>query len=414
MDITGKPIHIVLLCKVLDNYGDIGFTYRLVRGLGKKFTNKGKVRISLVVNNLKTLSLVAEGEPLSSRDLVLLENILEEHLQEGRAGGGKIKEKCAVQEFNNLTILEWEEKKEGIAYFTEHPIDFIIETFECGRPPFIEELLFSKESKIKTNIIMIDYLTAEEYAVKFHLMPSITRSSRVQKVLFMPGFVKGTGGLILEERGKRKVEEGEKKSLSILYFGYGGGERAIIKAINALCKRESKKEVSLYVAQGAGRDNFIRVYKEECKGGRINLLEEGRKDFTLHLLPYIRQELWDKVLERMDIVLIRGEDSLALSCVYGKVFLWQAYRQKENYQKVKVEALLKVMEEYFSAKEFTIIKTAFLLYNDYEAEEGSKEKAIKEFILNYKNLEEGYKKFSASLRDNGSLIDNLIEYMEEI
>ena len=42
-----------------------------------------------------------------------------------------------------------------------------------------------------------------------------------------------------------------------------------------------------------------------------------------------------------DLLFVRGEDSLARAVQLGKPFLWQAYRQENDYQLVKVEAFLK-------------------------------------------------------------------------
>ena len=64
----------------------------------------------------------------------------------------------------------------------------ILECFQCGRPDWMERILFEEKLERTVHIIMIDYLTAEKYAEDFHCLQSLTRSAKVQKVNFMPGF----------------------------------------------------------------------------------------------------------------------------------------------------------------------------------------------------------------------------------
>ena len=40
----------------------------------------------------------------------------------------------------------------------------ILECFQCGRPDWLEKILFDVKGRHIVNIIMIDYLTAEDYA----------------------------------------------------------------------------------------------------------------------------------------------------------------------------------------------------------------------------------------------------------
>ena len=53
---------------------------------------------------------------------------------------------------------------------------------------------------------MLDYLTAEPYAETFLCLKSLSRSARVQKVNFMPGFTPKTGGLILDRQFLKSLQ----------------------------------------------------------------------------------------------------------------------------------------------------------------------------------------------------------------
>ena len=60
-------------------------------------------------------------------------------------------------------------------------LQIILELFQCGRPDWMEKILFEEKLNRTVQIIMIDYLTAEKYAEDFHCLQSLTRSSKVKK-----------------------------------------------------------------------------------------------------------------------------------------------------------------------------------------------------------------------------------------
>ncbi len=64
-----------------------------------------------------------------------------------------------------------------------------------------------------------------------------------------------------------------------------------------------------------------------------------------------------------DFNFIRGEDSFARAILSGHPFVWHAYIQAEEFQLVKVDALLKTMQPFFSKENFSLLKKYFLLYN---------------------------------------------------
>ena len=163
-----KTLDITILCKVVDNFGDIGFVYRLARSLSDLCPN---LKLRIVADNLKSFSLLCpEIDPLKDD-----------------------------QNANGWQIFNWNAEKTCLETFRKNPPKIILECFQCGRPEWLETLLFTEKIPNVAHIIMIDYLTAEPYAETFHKLKSLTRSAKVQKVNFMPGFTKKTGGLILDK-----------------------------------------------------------------------------------------------------------------------------------------------------------------------------------------------------------------------
>nr|MBQ2235006.1 elongation factor P maturation arginine rhamnosyltransferase EarP [Treponema sp.] len=376
---------ITILCKVVDNFGDIGVVYRLARAIEdvkSKFEQVSSINMRIVVDNLRAFANIVPGIDVNAD----------------------------VQQFGKWQIFLWDSER-CLEEFEKKPPEVILECFQCGRPDWLDELLFVKKVPNVVNIFMIDYLTAEDYAETFHCLQSLTRSSRVQKVNFMPGFTSKTGGLILDgafvaslekvksarENYSGDSDKSDKSgdALEILYFSYPKDLVPVVKAFETFENRFGKK-VKVLLAKGAGRDCFVSSWTE-C--GKKIALEE---------LDFIPQEEWDYLLCKTPLLFIRGEDSLARACLAGNPFVWHAYPQSEDYQLVKVGALLNQMKPFFSEEMFCIVEKCWNIYNGTD---GDLESAVLEFLLNYENLKDGFEKFASNLKKNGDLAFHLMTFI---
>lgn len=374
-DFSEKTLDITILCKVVDNFGDIGFVYRLARSLSDLCPN---LKLRIVADNLKSFSLLCpEIDPLKDE-----------------------------QNANGWQIFNWNAEKTCLETFRKNPPKIILECFQCGRPEWLETLLFTEKIPNVAHIIMIDYLTAEPYAETFHKLKSLTRSAKVQKVNFMPGFTKKTGGLILDKpfldalKNRTYVND---KFFNILFFGYQRNYSPVIRALQNFNNKNEKK-INLLLAKGAGFDSFLAAYEAE-KSAEKNL-------FALEELQFLSQIEWDALLTKTPLLFIRGEDSLSRACLCGAPFVWHAYPQTEEYQLVKVNALLDRMSVHFSWEDFKIIRKCWQLYNTTNADPKELENALNDFLQNYKKLCGGFKDFSESLLKNGDLTEHLLEFIK--
>ena len=114
---------------------------------------------------------------------------------------------------------------------------------------------------------------------------------------------------------------------------------------------------------------------------------------------------------RTPLLFIRGEDSLSRACLCGVPFIWNAYPQSDNYQLVKVQALLDRMRPQFPPELFKKTEACWLTYN---GDSGNLESAVTNFLLSYAELRPCFEDFSRSLLQNGDLAGNLIEFMIKI
>lgn len=374
-DFSEKTLDITILCKVVDNFGDIGFVYRLARSLSDLCPN---LKLRIVADNLKSFSLLCpQIDPLKDD-----------------------------QNANGWQIFNWNAEKTCLETFRKNPPKIILECFQCGRPEWLETLLFTEKVQNIVHIIMIDYLTAEPYAETFHKLQSLTRSAKVQKVNFMPGFTEKTGGLILDKPFisalENRINENEN-SFNILFFGYQRNYSPIIRALQNFNNKNEKK-INLLLAKGAGFDSFLAAYEAE-KYAEKNL-------FALEELQFLSQIEWDALLTKTPLLFIRGEDSLSRACLCGAPFVWHAYPQTEEYQLVKVNALLDRMSVHFSREDFKIIRKCWQLYNTTNADPKELENALNDFLQNHKKLCGGFKDFSESLLKNGDLTEHLLEFIK--
>ena len=377
--------NILILCKVVDNFGDIGVVYRLARALSDL---RPDLNITIVVSNLESFHKMAS----------------------------QIDPQKKIQDFRykNSTwkILDWHlDNAECRMLNAECAFNFsiILECFQCGRPDWLESLLFSEDFDRPVQILQIDYLTAEDYAEEFHLLKSGTRKTNIKKRFFMPGFTEKTGGLIINDVCKMQNSKAETTTcdiFKIFFFAYEDDCVAVVKGISDFQSRmrESKPDFSVlvYLAEGKSSAPFEKAWKD------------FNSPFEIEKIPFLQQEEFDSFILTMDFLFVRGEDSLARACLSALPFVWQAYKQDENYQLVKVNALLDQMKNYFSKEEFQAIQDFWQSYNDYEKE--SQAAPLTELLLSSATGKNkgGFQNFAKKLPENGNLAAHLLEFIDSL
>lgn len=366
-------LDVTILCKVVDNFGDIGVVYRLAKKI-EEIESRFPVKLRIVVDNLDSFHLLCP----------------------------KVNPQLNVQIVNNWQIFRWDAQTECLEAFKKNPPQAIVECFQCGRPDWLEELLFNIKVENIVNIFMLDYLTAEDYAETFHCLQSLTRSARVQKVNFMPGFTAKTGGLLLDKFCFQE-EANPVHPLEAVFFSYPKDWSGAVKALSSFNEKIAEGNLKIKLAKGAGFESFKKSWESFVS-------QEGKKPFELEELSFIPQEEWDEMLFKTPLLFIRGEDSLSRACLYGHPFIWHAYPQTEDYQLVKVQALLDQLKPHFSEELFKKIESCWLIYN---GKEGNLEKAMEDFLLSYNELVPGFKSFSNLLVKNGDLGTNLMTFIEK-
>lgn len=367
-------MNIAVLCKVVDNFGDIGVVWRLCCQLSNQikkdnFTSK----INLIVDDLASFNKICNS----------------------------VDSNKSFQIVDDINIFNWNDEKLCYDEFSKNDgenLSVILEVFQCGRPSWMEKILFEEKLNRTVQIIMIDYLTAEKYAEDFHCLQSLTRSSKVQKVNFMPGFTNKTGGLIIDSEWKNLSEYNNNKIL--LCFTYDRNWDALANA----CKKSNYIEKVL-IAPGKGFDSLKKSFS-------CNFIKDS--NLKIEELSFMNQNEWDKMLKNCGVLFIRGEESMSRACLSGIPFVWHAYPQSDEYQLIKVRALLERMSVHFKCEDFKIIEKVWILINsaESEVEQEEFEKAILDFFDNAEKLVYGFREFALDLRKNGDLCSNLMTFIK--
>ena len=396
--------NIMILCKVVDNFGDIGVVYRLARALSDA---RPLLNLTLVVSNLESFHALA---PL-------------------------IDPKKPLQDFRyNASlwhIVDWNIQTQGFPV----PLgSVILECFQCGRPDWLENLLFSDDFSREVQILNIDYLTAEDYAEEFHLLKSGTRKANIKKRFFMPGFTEKTGGLIINKisggsayaaglsavplslhsfgrfapygTATPPLQSLPRSHFNIFFFAYEDDCAAVVRGITDFQAQMKKSlpdfSVCTFLADGKSREQFLFAWNEQ------------NAPFKIEKIPFLPQEEFDAFLLSMDFLFVRGEDSLARAALSSIPFVWQAYKQDENYQLVKVNALLERMKDFFEEADFLPIRDFWQSYNDYEQETNSK--PLTQMLVSSAEQKNtlGFKQFSEKLHKNGNLAEHLLAFIDSL
>lgn len=368
---------VLILCKVVDNFGDIGFVYRLTRSL---LLHCKDLEISVVCDNLVSFENMAKG----------------------------LRTDVPLQEFCGFNVLDWNNGIECKKYFQNNFPEVILETFQCNRPLWLDEILEENE---KTDRIIrlynIEYLTAEDYASQMHLLQCVIRFKNVKKYFFMPGFYEKTAGLILDDVPIYENGNPEKKNdagtFTVTVFSYEQDFGPVVRALKVFQEKSGKK-ILAKVASGRSMEPFLTSWKDEGM------------PFEVEKLPFLNQQDWDQIVFDADFNFIRGEDSLTRACLSGVPFLWHAYPQDENYQIVKSGAVLKKIslsqeKSKCPADKWKKFEDLFQNYNETERTE-QRSQVIESGLLsafeNYDLIREVFFDFTRNLTGVGNFTEKLI------
>ncbi|MEF7613771.1 elongation factor P maturation arginine rhamnosyltransferase EarP [Aquincola sp. MAHUQ-54] len=285
-----------LFCRVIDNYGDVGVSWRLAAGLAAR---GHAVRLWL-----------DDGAPLAW---------------------------MAPHGAPGVQVLPWGDPPAGM-----DPGDVVVETFGCDPPPaFVDRMAAAAVAPVWINL---EYLSAEGYVERSHGLPSPQRNG-LTKWFFYPGFTVRTGGL-LREPGLMAEREAFDRDAWLAGFGLRRrpGERVASlfaypgAPFGALMERLDEAPTLMLVCAGASQAPALSAFEALARrpsAGRLRV----------HAMPWLPQAGFDRLLWSCDLNFVRGEDSIVRAMWAGAPFAWHIYPQHDDAHVAKLDALLGLWQQ---------------------------------------------------------------------
>ena len=301
-----------IFCTVVDNYGDIGVCWRLARQLA----NEQGLTVRLWVDDLDSFGKLC-------RDIL---------------------PGLAIQRSHGVEIRHW-----GIPFSEVTPAQLVIEAFACELPErYVQTMAGQTHKPVWLNL---EYLSAEDWVVGCHGLPSPHPRLPLIKYFFFPGFTRDTGGLLLErdllvrrdafladstaQESYWKtlcVPERTKDEVRVSLFSY---ENPLAQALlNVWVAGE--QPLTCLIPEGRILPQIADFFGRRLQAGDV--VQQG--SLRVHVLPFVEQEAYDKLLWACDINFVRGEDSCVRAQWAGKPFVWHIYPQHDGIHMKKLHALL--------------------------------------------------------------------------
>ncbi|MFT6915640.1 MAG: putative repeat protein (TIGR03837 family) [Motiliproteus sp.] len=300
-----------IFCRVVDNFGDIGVTWRLARQL----VAEHDLEVCLWVDDLETFCrLCPQGCPLDS-----------EQRQQG------------------VKLRHWPTDWQPVA-----PADVVIEAFACQLPyAYIEAMARRAQPSLWLNL---EYLSAEDWVEGCHGLPSL-QANGLHKFFFFPGFTPQTGGLLREtgllEQRRRFQQDPDAQTAFLQHLGVDPQPQARLISVFAYPNPALGSWLDALAAESQPSLLLIpegRILADLQRWLGSEPLASGdshtRGSLRLQILPFLSQDEYDRLLWSCDLNLVRGEDSFIRAQWAGRPLLWQIYPQQDDAHLDKLDAFV--------------------------------------------------------------------------
>lgn len=305
-----------IFCSVVDNYGDIGVTWRLARQL----VAEHGLAVRLWVDDLSAFVRLC---PQADAELF-------SQMQQG------------------VEVCAWAADWQAV-----EPADVVVEAFACELPAAYIAAMARREQKVLW--LNLEYLSAEDWVEGCHGLPSL-QSNGLSKFFFFPGFTAGSGGLLRErdllaQRRAFQADEGAREA----FLRSLGVEPVTGARLISLFAYENEALGSWLQALAAGPqatqllvpEGRILSSLQSWLGGPVlqvgDICQRGQLHFQV--LPFMQQEQYDRLLWSCDFNAVRGEDSFVRAQWAGRPLLWHIYQQADNAHLEKLDAFLALYKE---------------------------------------------------------------------
>lgn len=309
-----------IFCRVIDNHGDIGVSWRLSCQLAAR-----GISVRLWVDDPSALRWMAPH---------------------GHVG-------VSVHTWTSPLNLQ------GIS-----PGEVLVETFGCEvAPEFIAAFSASTRPKAWINL---EYLSAEPYAQRCHALPSPVMSGAgkgLTKHFFYPGFTPASGGLLREPDLAQRQDAFDATAW---LHKQGITRRPGARLVSLFCYEPPALDAWLTQLQAGPHTTQLLVTAGRAQAAVHAWLHTQHPDkrqqlaakhaplsqtwqaltlgqLQLHSLPLLSQTDYDHLLWACDLNFVRGEDSVVRALMSRAPFIWHIYPQDDLAHHAKLQAFLDVL-----------------------------------------------------------------------
>jgi uncharacterized repeat protein (TIGR03837 family) len=132
---------------------------------------------------------------------------------------------------------------------------------------------------------------------------------------------------------------------------------------------------------------------------------------ALHILPFLDQDDYDRLLWACDINFVRGEDSCVRAQWAARPMVWQAYPQADRAHLAKLDALLERYQQGLPVAASASLQALWQAWNGTERG-GDIKRAWEGFLLQREVLAGHAITWNDELVANGNLAVKLIDFIE--
>lgn len=304
-----------IFCRVIDNYGDIGVTWRLARQL---VAEQG-IQVRLWLDDLSALKRIW---PMADESL-------------------------DSQLLSGVEVRRWTAPLPAL-----EPGEVVIEAFACDLPAdYLARMTATSRQILWLNL---EYLSAEDWVEGCHGLPSL-QSGGLQKYFFFPGFSSATGGLLREANLLQRRDALQQHPL----------ERDSFLARLGVHPAPGAALISLFAYENAALPSWLEALSTAPQSTHLlvpesrilgdlqqwagSQLQAGcclqRGSLKVQVLPFLDQDEYDALLCCCDLNLVRGEDSFVRAQWAARPLLWHIYPQQQGAHWEKLQAFLALYQQ---------------------------------------------------------------------
>lgn len=323
-----------IFCSVIDNFGDVGVSWRLARQLVAEHDQA----VRLWVDDLHAFCQLC---PKASAEE-------------------------DVQSIQGVALHRWPRDWQPVA-----PADVVIEAFACQLPPaYIDAMAQRMVPPLWLNL---EYLSAEDWVAGCHGLPS-PQPGGLRKFFFFPGFTPHTGGLLREtgliEQRLRFQQDPVARQQFLQRLGVTPQPGARLISLFAYENPSLASWLEALAASAQATQLLVpegRIMADLQRWLGLSRLAAGevhsRGALTVQIIAFLSQDDYDCLLWSCDFNAVRGEDSFVRAQWAGRPMLWHIYPQQENAHRLKLNAFIKLYSQGLSPAAKTALHAQWQAWN---------------------------------------------------